>query len=317
VSAVRSVLRHRQSLVQTAGSHVQHMQKALTQMNLHLHHVIRDITGKTGLMILDAILAGERSPEKLAELRDHRIRASKETIAKALVGTWRREHLFPLQQALAAYRHYQSLLEQCDREIHDRLQGFASELEANAPPLPKPKSSPKKKGHFAFDLRSEMYRILGVDLTQIPGIDAATAHVIFCEIGPRLSAFPTTRHFSSWMGLCPDNRTSGGVVLSTRTRKVKNRVATALRIAAQTLSHSDSALGEFYRRMRARLGAAKAIMAAAHKLARILYPMLTTKQPYDESIFIQAELRHQQRRARRLQHQAASMGYRLIPLEAA
>jgi transposase len=302
-----------------AGSHVQHMQKALTQMNIQLHHVISDITGKTGLLIVDAILSGERDPHKLAELRDHRIKASKETIAKALVGTWRQEHLFTLKQSLEAYRHYQGQIQQCDREIQQMLSSFSSMVDPAAEPPPPSKSSHKKpqRNELRFDLRTEMYRILGVDLTQVPGLDAATIHTIFTELGRDLSAFPTASHFCSWLGLCPDNRISGGRVLSARTRKVKNRVANALRLAAQALHRSESALGEFYRRMRSRLGSPKAITAAAHKLARIIYQLLTTQTSYDESVFANAELRHQKRRARRLQNQAAAMGYRLVPAEAA
>lgn len=318
VSAVRSILRHRASLVQMAGSHVQHMQKALSQMNLQLHHVISDVTGKTGLLILDAILAGERNPHKLAELRDHRIKASKDTIAKALIGTWRAEHLFTLRQSLDAYRHYQHQIQCCDREIQRMLSSFSSKVDPTVAPPPSSKSSHKKpqRNELRFDLRTEMYRILGVDLTQVPGLDAATVHTIFTEVGRDLSAFRTAGHFCSWLGLCPDNRISGGKVLSARTRKVKNRVANALRLAAQSLHRSESALGEFYRRMRTRLGAPKAITAAAHKLARIIYQLLTTQTAYDESVFVESEVRHQRRRARRLQNQATAMGYKLVPLEA-
>jgi hypothetical protein len=316
---VRALLRHRDSLVKMAASHVQHMQKALTQMNLQLHHVISDITGQTGLAILDAILAGERDPEVLAQLRHPGIKASKETIVRSLQGDWRPEHLFTLRQALGAYRYYQHLLVECDGEMERQLQEFDSRLELDPPADPPRKRIIRgNQPRFAsLDLATELYRILGVDLTRVPGLDTLTIYTFFSEVGPDLSKFPSGRHFASWLGLSPDNRVSGGKVLSVRTRKVKSRTAGALRLAAYTLSRSHSALGDYYRRMRARLGAPKAIAAAAHKLARIIYHLLTTGQEYDESIFTRDEERYQQRRARRLEREAAALGYSLVPQEPA
>jgi len=228
VSAVRTVLRHRTSLVQMASSHVQRMQKALTQMNVQLHHVISDITGLTGLAILDAILAGERRPEVLAQLRHRNIRAKEQTIIKSLEGTWRREHLFTLRQSLVAYRNYQTQIEQCDRELQDMLGAFDSWSGPDAPPRaggPKDRSDPRH-----FDLGTEFHRIFGVDLTQIPGVGVQTAYTLCAECGRDFSAFPTAGCFASWLGLCPDNRITGGKVLSTRTRKVNNPASTALRL---------------------------------------------------------------------------------------
>jgi transposase len=319
VRAVRALLRHRDSLVKMAASHVQHMQKALTQMNLQLHHVISDITGQTGLAILDAILAGERDPEVLAQLRHPGIKASKETIVRSLQGDWRPEHLFTLRQALGAYRYYQHLLVECDGEMERQLQEFDSRLELDPPAdPPRQRTIRGNQPRFAsLDLATELYRILGVDLTRVPGLDTLTIYTFFSEVGPDLSKFPSGRHFASWLGLSPDNRVSGGKVLSVRTRKVKSRTAGALRLAAYTLSRSHSALGDYYRRMRARLGAPKAIAAAAHKLARIIYHLLTTGQEYDESIFTRDEERYQQRRARRLEREAAALGYSLVPQEPA
>jgi transposase len=315
VCAVRALLRHRDNLVKMAAGHVQHMQKALVQMNLQLHHIISDLTGKTGLAILDAILAGERDPHELAQLRDPRIKASRETIAKSLVGDWRPEHLFSLRQALEAYRHYQKLMAECDAEIEQRLREFDSQIDPSTQPLPPAKTSRRKpRGNQPhLDLRTELYRILGVDLTQVPGLEAMTVHTFFTEVGRDLSRFPSANHFASWLGLCPDNRISGGKLLSVRTRKLKSRAAEALRLAAQSLHHSHSVLGDYYRRMRTRLGAPKAITAAAHKLARIVYHLLTTRQEYDESIFAQDEERYCQRRARRLEKEAAALGYSLVP----
>lgn len=316
VCAVRAILRHRESLIQLASQHVQHMQKALTQMNLQLHHVLSDLTGKTGLAIVSAILEGERDPNVLAKLRDYRIKASEQTVAKALVGDYRPEHLFTLSQALQSYRHYQRLMTECESEIERQLHAFESRVDPAADPLP-PRSAASKKSQgkaWQFDLRSELYRMLGVDLTTVPALEVATIHTVFTEIGRDVGAFPTHKHFTSWLGLCPDNRISGGKVLSVRTREVKNRAAAALRMAAQSLHHSTSALGAFYRRMRTKLGAPKAITAAAHKLARIIYHLLKTRQPYDESRFAEQEQRYQRHRTRRLHQQAAAMGFTLVPL---
>ncbi len=312
VAAVRTVLRHRTSLVQMASSHVQRMQKALTQMNVQLHHVISDITGLTGLAILDAILAGERRPEVLAQLRHRNIKAKEKTIIKSLEGTWRREHLFTLRQSLAAYRNYQTQIEQCDSELQDMLGSFESWRDPDAPPVtggPKDRLDP-----HGFHLRAEFYRIFGVDLTQIPGVGVRTVYTLFAECGRDLSAFPTAGCFASWLGLCPDNRITGGKVLSTRTRKVNNPASTALRIAAQSLHRSESCLGDFYRRKRYQLGPPKAITATAHKLARIIYHLVSTQQPYDDSILAQDELQTRIRKTRRLKSLAQALGYQLVPV---
>jgi transposase len=315
VCAVRTLLRHRDGLVQAAAAHTQHMQKALSQMNVQLHHVLTDITGVTGLAILDAILAGERDPQVLARHRDHRVKASAETIAKALVGDYRPEHLFTLRQSLASYRHYQRLLEACDVEIQTRLGAFASTIDPARHPLPPPTGSRRKPRGTTpgFDLRTELYRILGTDLTQVPGLQTPTVSTLFAELGADLSPFPAGDHFASWLGLCPDNRISGGKVLSVQTRHVKHRVADALRLAAQSLSRSPSVLGAFFRRMRAKLGAPAAITATAHKLARIVYHLLTTREPYDESRLAAAEADHRRRTESRLRAQARALGFQLVP----
>lgn len=318
VCNVRSILRHRDGLVQMASVHVQHMQKALDQMNLQLHHVISDITGLTGTAIIDAILQGERDPLTLAKLRDGRIKAAEQTIVNALIGEYRREHLFTLRQSLAAYRHYQQLIAACDVEIQQYLKQLESKIDTDASPLPKPKDLHKpRRNEPRFDLRTELYRIFGVDLTQIPGINVLTAHTLLAEVGPDLSRFATASAFASWLGLCPDNRISGGKVLSVQTRIVKNRVAIALRLASQSLHRSQSFLGNYYRRMRAKMGTPKAITAAAHKLARIVFHLLSTKQPYDETVFFKCETEHNQRQELRLRNQAHKLGFAIMPLTAA
>ena len=317
ICRVRSLLRHRDGLVEMAAEHVQHMQKALQQMNLQLHQVLSDLTGQSGLAILDAIVAGERNPVVLAELRDRRVKASAETIVKSLVGDYRWEHLFTLKQSLEAYRHYQTMVAACDREIEKYLKQFDSKIDVKQNPLPTETHGHKpRKNEFRFDMRTELYRILGVDLTAVPGLNAITVHTILAEIGHDLSRFRNAAAFSAWLGLSPDNRKSGGRILSSKTRKTANRVNRALRLAAQTLHKSQSYLGSYYRRMRSRLGAPKAITAAAHKLARIVFHLLSVRQPYDESIFAKEEQRHRTRMENRLRQQAREFGYQLVALPA-
>jgi len=224
ICALRSLVRHRDSLIQSASSHVLRMQKALNQMNLQIHHVISDITGITGLRIIDAILAGERDPTKLAALRDGRIRASQETIRKSLVGDYRREHLFALRQSLAAWRNYQDLIAECDREIEEQLNAFKAAADVQSKPLAQPKVHRRSQytNEPNFDLRGHLYRIFGIDLTAVPGISALTAHTLLAEVGPDLSRFRSGAAFSSWLGLCPDNDISAGKILSVKTRRVSN-----------------------------------------------------------------------------------------------
>jgi len=315
VCTVRSILRHRDSLVQMASSHVQHMQKALDQMNLQLHHVISDITGVTGVAILEAILAGERNPHMLAALRDRRIKANADTIAKSLVGDYRREHLFTLGQSLEAFRHYQALIAACDREIAQYLEGFESKVDPPpAPPSPAKDRPKPNDSQPRFDLQTHLHRIFGVDLTKVPGINVLTTQTLLAEIGPDFSRFASGPALTSWLGLCPDNRVSGGKVLSVKTREVKNRAATALRMAAQSLYRSQSYLGHYFRRMRAKLGAPKAITATAHKLARIVYHMVTTRQAYDETICAHNEVQNRQRLEARLRKQARELGLQVVAI---
>lgn len=319
VCVVRALLRHRENLVSAASTQVQHMQKSLTQMNVQLHNVLSDITGKTGLAILDAILAGERDPDTLADFRDPHIKASRETIAKSLVGDYRFEHLFVLKQALGAYRYYQQLIAECDQQLEAQLTCFVSRVDPDEKPLSTPlrRFRMPTRGHPLHfehtDLRTELYRLLGVDLTEVPGLGALTLYTLFSEVGRDLSAFPTYKHFCSWLGLCPNNRISGGKILSSKTRTVKSRAAQALRMAAEGLCRSHSALGDYYRKMRFRLGPAAANTAAAHKLARIIYHLLTTGESYDESVFAAEQERAHQRRERKLKREAVALGYRLVP----
>ena len=313
VCAVRALLRHRESLVQMAATHVHHMQKALDQMNLQLHHVISDITGQTGLAIVDAILAGKREPGELAKLRNERIKASEEVIAKSLVGDYRPEHLFTLRQSLEAYRSYQKLIDSCDREIRHGLEKFQTPRQPDMPVGERPKKPSQSPSPNSL-LGAELKRVFGIDLTKIPGVHVGIAQILFGEIGPDFRKFRSASAFASWMGLCPDNEISGGQVLWVGTRKVNCRAATALRMAAQSLHHSKSALGDFYRRMRAKLGAPKAITAAAHKLARIIFHLITTGQEFDDSRFAADQARHQKRQGAKLRAKAKAMGFELVPI---
>lgn len=313
VCAVRSVLRHRESLVQMAATHVHHMQKALDQMNLQLHHVISDITGRTGLAIVDSILAGERDPQVLAKLRHDRIKASEEVIAKSLVGDYRAEHLFTLCQSLTAYRSYQKLIADCEDEIRQRLQAYQTPGEAPATGTESGAKTEKPRSAQST-LRAELKRTFGIDLAKVPGIQIGIAQTLFGEIGPDFTKFRSASAFSSWMTICPDNDISGGKVLWAGTRNSQCRAAKALRMAAQSLHHSKSAMGDFYRRMRARLGPPKAITAAAHKLARIIYHLVTTGQEYDESRFAADQQRYNKRQEGKLRAKAKAMGFELVPI---
>ena len=313
ICAIRSLLRHRDTMVKSASSHVQHIQNALTQMNLQIHNVISDIVGVTGLSIINAIVAGERDREKLANLTDPRIKADRKTILKSLEGDFRSEHLFTLKQAISSYRHYQHMIRDCDLEIENHLNTVDSDIDVDVPPPPSSRSKSKAKDDGTiFDLRRHLHRLFGTDLTLVDGISTLTSQVLYTEIGPDLSMFPTANHFCSWLGLSPQNKISGGKILSSRTRPGSNRAAQALRISANTLIRSKSYLGDYYRRMRTRLGAPKAITATAHKLARIIYFLIKNRKPFDETIFAEQERKHQERMKKRFINRAKSLGLQLV-----
>lgn len=320
IVAVRAVMRHRSNLVQDGARHLQHMQKSLTQMNLQLHHVLSDLSGVTGLAIVDLILAGERDPQVLAQLRQPGVKATEAEVCKALVGDYRPEHLFTLKQARASYQFCRDQMQACDAEIEQYLATLASQVDPDENPPPRPSGSrpAARKGVITLpstDLRVELYRIIGTDLTQVPSFEVSNVCAIVCEIGVNLKHdFPTIGQFVSWLGLCPNPHVSGGKVLKRGTRPVQQRVATHLRLAAQTLARSQTPLGEYYRRMRAKLGAPEAITATAHRLAKIFYHLVTTKEAYDESVFAAEEERHRQRREARIKREAAALGYTLSPM---
>ncbi len=315
ICILRSYIRHRDSLIRSAGTHVQRMQKSLTQMNLQLHRVISDITGKTGLKIIRAILAGEKNPQTLAALKDGRIRRTREEIAAALTGDYRVEHLFVLRQELQLYEMYQQQIAQCDQEIEAYLTSLNSQIELEE--TESGTKPPKKKKYCgnepAFDLKSHLHRISGVDFTRIDGLGVLTVQTILSEIGLDPSRFPTVKHFTSWLGLCPGSRVSGGKVKSSQTRHVVNRAANAFRLAANALSRSQSANGAFFRRLRARLGSPKAITATAHKLARIFYCLWTSGGEYHDPGVDVYEQKYRQRVLDNLQRKADQLGFELVP----
>lgn len=323
VCAVRAVMRHRSELVQMAAQHVQHMQKALTQMNLQIHHVINDVTGVTGLAIVDAIIAGERDANELAKLRDFRIKADMETIRKSLVGNWRTEHVFTLKQSRELYRMYQQQIQNCDEEIQRRSNSFSSRVDPTDKPLPPNQKRNRVRGRqernndidpkSVFDMRAETYRLFGVDVTQIPGIDTI-AYSLFTELGRDLSKWPTSKQFASWLALCTDNDISGGRVLWKATRKLKNRAGQLFRLAANSLHHSRTALGNYLRRMKAKLGAPAGITATAHKIAIIFYTLVTNQIEYDESVWATRDDQRQKRVEAKLKRQAKQLGYELVPI---
>ena len=314
VRAVRALWRHRDALVRHSGWHIQHMHKALDQMNLQIHHVIADITGKSGTAIVEAILAGRRDPASLAELGDQRLRATKATLRAALTGDYRPEHLFCLGQAYAGYQFVLQQIAEVDTQLAAMLAALAAAPAQESVPAqtkPKPRANGAQRGQPAYDARGLIARTLGVDLTTIPGINAITAQTLWAELGSDLSAFKSGKHFASWLSLCPDNRVSGGKVLSAHTKPSANRAARALRMAAQGLHHARNELGDFYRRMRAKLGGAAALVATAHKLARIVYAVISTRRPYQAQLHTQAEQRRLARSLQQLRSKAKNLGFEL------
>ena len=311
IRRLRSYLRQRSMLVRCAAQHIQHMQKALTQMNVKLHHVISDITGKTGMDIIEAIVAGERDPHKLAKLRNYRIKADEETIAGSLQGHWRQEHIFELTQALELYRVYQGKIAECDLEIEYQLGRFEDLSDGAALASDRKR---RQKNAPQFDVRNHLYRMTGVDLTQIDGVDGFTALKVVSEVGTDMTKWPSAKHFASWLGLSPNNRITGGRTISSRTKPSANRAAAALRMAANALARSDSALGAFLRRKKAQLGAPKAITATAHKLARIIYSMLRFGRDYVDAGADYYEAQYQRRALHAAKRRAAQLGYELVPI---
>lgn len=310
-------MRHHDKLVAVGSSHVLRMQKALTQMNIQIHNVISDICGVSGMAILDAILDGERDPAVLADLCLPGIKADKETVRKSLEGDWRPEHLFALRQELRAYRFHQELIKECETEMDACLEECLKDVAQVATTA---KKENKRRGRRASSLTTireqsltqQMHRAFGTDLTPVPGFGVPTVFKLLTEIGADLSAFPTSGHFTSWLGLSPDPRISGGSILSAKTRHVPSRAATTFRLAANSLERSQTPLGDHLRRMKAKLGKQEGITATAHKLARIFYHLVATGEQYDETHLGPTE-KQKQRRAAYLIREAAKLGFTITP----
>jgi hypothetical protein len=305
-------------LIEHRSPHILHMQKALLQMNLQLPAVLSDVMGETGQLIIRAIVAGERDPLKLAQLRFPGCKSSEDEIAQALTGTWQPEHLFELQQALELVDFYTRQLTQCDAELERRFAAVKPRWDAptDLPPLPKAKVGSRSKNQPAYNARTELYRITGVDLVALKGISASLAQTIITEVGTDMNRFPTVKHFCSWLGLVPHHEISGGQVLRNHTLKTDNRAGQAFRQAAACVIRSDCVFGAFYRRKRSQLGPMQAQVATAHKIARTVYHLLKDKTPYHELGADAYEHKYQERELAHLRKKAAKLGYSLTATDA-
>jgi len=313
IATLRSYLRHRETLIQSAATTINRMQKALVQMNLQLHVVISDITGTTGLRILRDIVNGQTDPQHLALHRDARCQASQAEIAAALTGHYRPEHLFVLTQNLELYDAFHRQIESCDIQIEGHLRTLAASADTPLAPLPAARSRQKARGHEPrFDVRTPLHQLSGADLSQLDGIGPYNALRLICEIGTDMSRWPSERHFTSWLTLAPDNKVSGGRLLSSRTPPSANRAAAVLRMAAVSLGRTQTALGAFYRRLAYRIGKAKAITATARKLAILVYRTLKGDLVYQDPGAATYDLRHRESLVRRLRQRAGALGFNLV-----
>lgn len=315
IAALRTLVRYRAELIQHRAPHILHMQRALQQMNIQLERVLSDIMGVSGQAIIRAIVAGERDAVILAQQRNPGCRSSSELIAKALTGTWKEELLFVLGQALAVYDAYTTQIARCDTQSAQYLKAMEarSDVELEVSELPRAKRGSKSKNAPAFHARAEYARIVGGDLVSVMGLSGSSVQTIISEIGTDMSRWPTVKHFCAWLGLAPRNDISGGKVLRSRTRKVVNRAAQAFRQAAQSVTRSDSALGAYYRAMRARKGPMQATTATAHKIARIVYHLLRYGEAYQEESAEAYEQKRAERERRQLERRANKLGYTLTP----
>lgn len=313
VCVLRAYLRHRDNLTRACGAHIQHIQKALTEMNLKLHHVLSDITGLSGMAILRAIVAGERDPHRLAALRHERVKKSAAEIVQALEGEYRDEHLFTLRQALELYDFYLARITECDQAIDQTLRGWDKKLDPRTAPLP---GHAKRKTAFAqgqYELRTQLYALTGVDLTTLPGMEVLSVQALLSETGTDMTRWKSEKHFCSWLRLCPDNQITGGKRSRSKPHRGHNRAAQILRLCAQSALKSKTALGAFGRRLRARMDAPRALKALAHKLARLIYRMLSAGVAYKDIGEHYYEERYRSHLIARLHKQAAHFGFQLAP----
>jgi transposase len=316
IAALRVYLRLRERHLDYAAAHIQHMQKALTFMNLQLHHVVTDVTGVTGMKIIRAIVSGQRDPQVLAQMRDVRCKASEETVRAALVGNYQAEHVFALSQALALYDFYQARVDECDGKIQEVLGVLIAEKAPPSAPLPKARHRTSQPNAVSFDVRPILYQLAGVDVTQIHGLGPYVALRLIAECGTDLSRWPSAKHFTSWLTLSPGSKISGGKVLSAHTRKTSNRMAAHLRLAAVTVGRTDTALGAFYRRLSARVGKAKAVTATARKIAVLYYNAMRFGMDYQDPGAVHYEQKYRERVIKQLHRRAAQFGFTLQEAEA-
>jgi transposase len=312
ICVLRSYMRQREMLTQVSSMHIQHMQKALQQMNLLLHNVVSDITGTTGMKIIKAIIAGERDPNVLADNRHEQCRNTKEAIAKSLVGNFRDEHMFALKQAVDLYETYQAKIAECEHAIIEHL-GTQPDVTDEEPPHGGKRVPLRDRIRAGVDIREKLFKLTGVDLFAIPGLGADTLLTITGEVGVDMTPWKTSKNFTSWLGLCPGTKISGGKILSRRTKRNANRASQAFRMAAASQARSQTALGAFYRRIASRSSRIQALTATAHKIARIYYSMLTKGTTYVETGQQAYEQMYKERRINALKKQALSLGYQLLP----
>lgn len=316
ICELRAYTRQRDGLVKSVSSHIHAMQKALGLMNIQLHNVLSDITGETGFRIIRAIVEGERDAKTLSEFRDRRCKHSIEVIEKSLVGNYKPEHLFKLRQELALYDKFQEMLAECDQAIEECLRCFEEKIDVTINPLSPKEKKKRRKNELYFDAREYLYKMIGVDVTMIDGLDSYSVLKLVGEVGLDMSRWPTANHFASWLSLAPGTKISGGKRLSGKTKPSANRAAEVFRMSAFALSNSSSALGGFFRRMRARLGAPKAITATAHKIARLFYTMIRFGKDYEDTGATYYEEQYRARIIKSIQYKAQQFGFSLVPISA-
>lgn len=314
IGKLRAYMRQRARLIEYAASHIQHMQKALTHMNVQLHHVVSDITGATGMRIIRSIVSGNYNPQELAKFRDVRCKSSEETIAQALTGNYRAEHLFALKQSVILYDSYQKCVAQCDVELEKILEKLRKTNSIELP-LPKARHKTRQTNAPAFNVREALYAMVGIDLTQIHGLGPHLALKLVSECGTDMTRWPTVKHFTSWLCLAPGNKISGGKVLSSKTRRSSGRAPVLLRLAAVNVGKTDSALGAFYRRLASRIGKAKAVTATARKIAAMFYRVLRYGENYCDPGADYYEERYRKRVLKNITKRAKQFGLVLVPDE--
>lgn len=312
ITQLRAYVRQRDTLIRSTGDQIRRIQKALSQMNVQLHTVLSDITGKTGLLILRDIVSGHRDPKHLSTYRDPRCKASQAEIEAALEGSYRTEHLFSLRQSLELYDFLQTQMVACDREIEQLLEALTADQEDPRSPEPGKRRVKRTRHTPAFDVATLLARLAGSDLTRIDGIDQCAALRIISEVGTDMSRWKTEKHFASWTTLTPMNKITGGKQISSKTQRSANRVAATLRVSAMSLARTQTALGAYYRRLAYRVGKAKAITATARKLAIFVYRVLDGTLVYNDPGAVVYDIKHTERSIRALRRRAAQMGYDLV-----